>query len=83
MDELIYWLTHQLGVYKAEVATTIVAIICIMLTRGYGAKKLFNQPVWSLYLGWDIGGNKSPKYISGYGINGAPDAVFFDLLLWY
>jgi len=50
------------------------------LFRGFLIKRLFKFPFWYLFLGSDIGGNKSPYYFDKKGICGAPDAVFFDIL---
>ena len=51
-----------------------------ILWRGVAIKQLFNFPIHYIFLGADIGGYTKGYQLRRYGLIGAPDAVFFDVL---
>jgi hypothetical protein len=55
-------------------------ILVLFTLRGHAVRKVFKLPVTCLFMGSDMGGNKNPYFVSGDGVHGAPDAVFFDWL---
>ena len=69
-----------ISTYAIHFSVATLALIAIILSRGYGVKKTFKIPIWYLFIGSDMGGNDKPYYVNKKGVCGAPDAIFFNPL---
>lgn len=64
---------------SAVIALCMIIIVYFWFFKAFGVKKLFKLPIYYIYIGGDIAGDRKPFFIDKKGIRGAPDAVFFNI----